>query len=42
MKNEIRKDKEIVPLIVFLSDGKGNFSVSGKDPVKESIEMAEK
>lgn len=42
MKNEIRKDKEIVPLIVFLTDGKGNFSVSGKDPVKESIEMAEK
>ncbi|GAA6325487.1 magnesium chelatase subunit D family protein [Fusobacterium ulcerans] len=42
MKNEIRKDKEIVPLIVFLSDGKGNFSVSGKDPVKESIKMAEK
>lgn len=42
MKNEMRKDKEIVPLIVFLSDGKGNFSLSGKDPVKESLEAAEK
>ncbi len=42
IKNEMRKDKEVVPLIVFLSDGKGNFSTSGKDPVKESLEMAEK
>ena len=42
IKNEMRKDKEVVPLIVFLSDGKGNFSASGKDPVKESLEMAEK
>ena len=35
IKNEMRKDKEVVPLIVFLSDGKGNFSASGKDPIKE-------
>lgn len=42
MKNELRKDKEIVPLIIFLSDGKGNFSLSGKDPVRESLEAAEK
>ncbi len=42
IKNEMRKDKEVVPLIVFLSDGKGNFSASGKDPIKESLEMAEK
>ncbi|WP_410208527.1 magnesium chelatase subunit D family protein [Fusobacterium sp.] len=42
IKNELRKDKESIPLIVLLSDGKANFSATEKDPVTESLEVARK
>lgn len=42
IKNEMKKDKDILPLIIFLTDGKANFSSYGKNPVKESLEMAVK
>lgn len=42
VKKEIRKDKESIPIIVILSDGRTNFSPSNKDPIKESLEFAKK
>ena len=37
IKKELKKDEKVVPLILFLSDGKANYSISGKDPIKESL-----
>ena len=42
IKKELKKDEKVVPLILFLSDGKANYSISGKDPIKESLELAQK
>lgn len=42
IKKELKKDEKVVPLILFLSDGKTNYSISGKDPIKESLELAQK
>lgn len=41
-KNEIKKDKKALPIIIFLSDGKANFSFYQNDPIKESLNQAEK
>ena len=42
IKKDLKKDEKVVPLILFLSDGKANYSISGKDPIKESLELAQK
>lgn len=42
IKAEKIKDKEILPLIVLVSDGKANYSVNGNDPVVESLQIAQK
>ena len=42
IKKELKKDEKVVLLILFLSDGKANYSISGKDPIKESLELAQK
>ena len=38
----MKRNKEVIPVLILLSDGKANFSFSGKDPVIESLEIAEK
>lgn len=38
----MKRTKEVIPVLIFLSDGKANFSFSGKDPVVESLEIAKK
>ena len=40
LKREMKLDKDILPIMVILSDGKGNFSKKGEDPIKESIKVA--
>ena len=42
IKTEMKRTKEVIPVLIFLSDGKANFSFSGKDPVVESLEIAKK
>lgn len=42
VKKEVKKDKKSLPVIIFLSDGKANFSLYGKDPIAESLELAKK
>ena len=42
IKTEMKRNKEVIPVLILLSDGKANFSFSGKDPVIESLEIAEK
>lgn len=42
VKKEIRKDRRSLPIIIFLTDGKTNFSLYNKEPVKESLELAKK
>lgn len=42
VKKELKKDKKSLPVIIFLSDGKANFSLYGKDPIAESLELAKK
>lgn len=37
-----KKDGEIYPLLVLISDGRANISLHGKDPIEESLEMARK
>lgn len=37
-----KKDKEIFPLLVLVSDGRANVSLHEKDPVEESLEIAKK
>lgn len=41
-KKELKKDKKSLPVIIFLSDGKANFSLYGKDPIAESLELVKK
>ena len=42
IKKELKKDEKVDPLILILSDCKANYSISGKDPIKESLELAQK
>lgn len=42
VKKELKKDKKSLPVIIFLSDGKANFSLYDKDPIAESLELAKK
>lgn len=42
IKTEMKRNKEVISVLILLSDGKANFSFSGKDPVIESLEIAEK
>ncbi len=42
IKTEMKRNKEAIPVLILLSDGKANFSFSGKEPVVESLEIAEK
>lgn len=37
-----KKDGEIYPLLVLISDGRANISLHGRDPIEESLEMARK
>ncbi|WP_053955618.1 magnesium chelatase subunit D family protein [Inediibacterium massiliense] len=36
------KNREIMPMIVILSDGRGNVSMKGKDPLQEILDIAKK
>jgi magnesium chelatase subunit D len=40
VKEYMRRDKEIVPLIVLVSDGRANVPLNGGDPVEEAKAMA--
>jgi len=42
LKAAIKKDPDIIPVMVLVSDGRGNVSFQGDDPHKEALEMAEK
>ena len=42
LKAAIKKDPDIIPVMVLISDGRGNVSFQGDDPHKEALEMAEK
>jgi magnesium chelatase subunit D len=40
VKNYVRNDKEAVPLLVLVSDGRANVSLHGGDPVEEAMSIA--
>ncbi|MCW4029046.1 MAG: putative cobaltochelatase [Candidatus Bathyarchaeota archaeon] len=40
IKNYVRNDKEAVPLLVLVSDGRANVSLHGGDPVEEAMSVA--
>lgn len=42
LKMAKKKDPEILPVIVLVSDGRANYSLNGKDPFKEALFMASK
>lgn len=42
LKAAKRRDAEIVPVIVLVSDGRTNSSINGEDPFKEAIEAGNK
>ena len=40
LESQLRKDPHTCPIIVLISDGKGNVSLSGGKPLPEAIEIA--
>jgi magnesium chelatase subunit D len=38
---EKKKDPDLYPLMVIVSDGRPNVSLSGKDPLQETLEIAD-
>ena len=40
LKASKKKDKNIIPVMVLVSDGKGNVSLSGEDPLKEALSVS--
>ena len=40
LKNEKMKHKNMIPLLVVLSDGKANVSLTGRDPLEEAEELS--
>jgi magnesium chelatase subunit D len=40
IKKHLRKDKQILSLLVLVSDGKGNVSLNGGDPIEEAKAVA--
>lgn len=41
-KRELRRDPDLLPLLVLITDGHGNVGLASSDPVRESLEIAEK
>jgi magnesium chelatase subunit D len=41
-KRELRRDPDIGPLLVLITDGHGNVGYASDNPLRESIELAEK
>lgn len=42
IKGQSIKDKEMIPLLVLVSDGRANVSMTGEDPLKEAMKIGEK
>jgi len=42
IKKELLKDKEAIPFVVLISDGRANVSLNGGDPLGEALHIAEK
>lgn len=42
LKASMKKDPDIIPIMVLVSDGRGNVSFQGGDPHGEALEIAEK
>lgn len=41
-RRELRRDPDMVPLLVLITDGHGNVGLASEDPWKESLAIAEK
>jgi len=41
-RRELRRDPDIVPLLVLITDGHGNVGFASDNPLRESLELAEK
>jgi magnesium chelatase subunit D len=41
-KRELRRDPDIAPLLVLITDGHGNVGYASDNPLRESLELAEK
>lgn len=41
-KRELRRDPDIIPLLVLITDGHGNVGYASDNPLRESLEIAEK
>ncbi|WP_077368244.1 magnesium chelatase subunit D family protein [Anaerosalibacter sp. Marseille-P3206] len=42
LKGAMKKDPDIIPVLVLVSDGRGNVSLEGGDPLEEALEVADK
>ena len=40
IEQELRRDKEMIPLLVLVSDGRANVGIGGGDPLEEARQMA--
>lgn len=41
-KREVRRDPDTIPLLVLITDGHGNVGYASNNPLRESLELAEK
>lgn len=41
-RRELRREPDLVPLLVLITDGHGNVGLASEDPWRESLEIAEK
>ncbi len=42
LKAAKKRDKDIIPVMVLVSDGRGNVSLGGEDPMKEALKVSKK
>jgi len=42
IKNETRKNEDVLPIMVVVSDGRTNVGTSGQDPLKEAVNIGRK
>ncbi len=42
MNSQMIKDKDMIPFLVIISDGRANVSLTGEDPLSEALKIAEK
>ena len=40
LKNAMKRNKDIIPVLVLVTDGRGNVSIGGKEPLEEALQVS--